>query len=116
MASDDIIIPIFFFFAVAVPVIIWLTSRHKERIKMIEKGLSAEDIKALYSREVHRDPLSSLKWGIIFVLGGAAILLGYTLHHSYNMEESIIPGLVVLFVGVGLVLFYMIASKKIEHH
>ena len=116
MNGPEILIPLSIFIGAAIVLVNYFSSRHKERIKMIEKGLSAEDIKALYSREVHRDPLSSLKWGIIFVLGGAAILLGYTLHHSYNMEESIIPGLVVLFVGVGLVLFYMIASKKIEHH
>ena len=114
MAADDIVIPIFFFFAVAVPVIIWLTSRHKERIKMIEKGLSSEEIKAMYTRDVQRDPLSTLKWGIIFVLGGAALVLGNILHRSDNMEESFIPGMVILFVGVGLVLFYMIAMKKVN--
>ena len=114
MHGEEVLVPLMFLFVIAAILITYFTNRHRERIKMIEKGLSAEDIKALYSREVRRDPLSSLKWGIIFVLGGLAITLSYFLHYSYNMDESITPGLVVLFVGAGLVLFYVIARKKVD--
>ena len=81
---------------------------------MIEKGLSSEEIKAMYTRDVSRDPLSSLKWGLLFVLAGMALLLGNFLHEHYLVEEGVMVGLVCLFVGIGLVIFYSIASKKVK--
>ncbi len=84
-------------------------------ITMIEKGLSDDAMKALYSKkEWRRDPLSSLKWGLLFLLAGIAILLGNFLHVHFNLEEGAIIGLVCLFVGIGLVIFYSIASKKLS--
>ena len=113
MRSDEVVIPIFFFASIAVTLILWLTQRHRERMTMIEKGLSSEEIKALYTRgEIRRNPLSSLKWGILFVLAGLAVLVGNFLHRQYDVEDSVVLGMVILFIGIGLVIFYMIAGKK----
>jgi hypothetical protein len=79
---------------------------------MIEKGLSSDEIKAMYSRDVRRDPLSSLKWGILLVLAGMALMLGVFLRERYFVDEGVIIGMICLFVGIGLVIFYGIASKK----
>jgi len=105
------------FLSVAAVFIIWIVTRHRERITMIEKGLTNDEIKAMYHKnikDVKRDPLASLKWGILFVLAGVAIVLGNFLHAQYNTDEGIIIGLLCLFVGIGLVLFYSIASKKLN--
>jgi len=112
MRSDDFLIPIAFFIFLGAVILTAITSRHRERMAIVEKGLSSEDIKALYSRSTERNHLGSLKWGILFILGGAAILLGNFLHVQYNVEEGVIIGMVTLFVGIGLVLFYAIAGKK----
>ena len=114
MNGPEFLIPIFFFMAVAAVFIIHISTRHRERMSMVEKGLNSEDIKALYTREMRRDPLSSLKWGILLVLAGTAVLLGNFLHVHYGVEEGAIIGLVCLAVGIGLVLFYSIASKKLN--
>ena len=90
-----------------------LSSRNRERMAMIEKGLSSDEIKAMYARDVKRDPLQSLKWGILFVLGGVALMLGNYLHDAYNVDEGVVVGMVILFVGIGLVAFYGIAAKRI---
>lgn len=102
------------FLSVAAVFIIWIVTRHRERVTMIEKGLTNDEIKAMYHREIKRDPLASLKWGILFVLAGVAIVLGNFLHAQYNTDEGVIIGLLCLFVGIGLVLFYSIASKKLN--
>ncbi len=81
---------------------------------MVEKGLSGEEIKAMYAKDFKRDPLNSLKWGILFVLAGLAILLGNLLHEYYRVEGGVIVGLVGVFIGAGLLLFYAIATKKIK--
>jgi hypothetical protein len=104
---------IFFFTSLSIVIGSFIFTRHRERIGMIEKGMKTDEIKALYaagSREVH--PLSSLKWGILFVCIGLAIMLGMFLHSSYGAEGGVFPGLIVLFAGIGLVVFYAIARRR----
>ena len=114
MRSDDVIVPIFLFCAIAAPFIIYLINRHRERMAILEKGVSGEEIRAIYAKDFRRDPLVSLKWGLLLILGGLAILVGRFLHDRYFVEEGVMVGLVPLFVGVGLILFYSIASKKMN--
>ncbi|HMD13949.1 MAG TPA: DUF6249 domain-containing protein, partial [Bacteroidota bacterium] len=104
MPGEVAIIPLIFFAVLGAVIIIGISTRHKERMSMIEKGMPSEDIKALYTpRQYKRDPLSSLKWGLLFVLAGVAILLTNYLHTQYGMEEGAGIGIVMLFVGIGLV-------------
>jgi Na+/melibiose symporter-like transporter len=114
MQPHEVAVPIVLFSAIAAVFFVWVTSRHRERMSMIEKGLSSDEIKAMYSRDVKRDPLNSLKWGLLFLLTGVAVMTGNFLHNQYGMEEG--PAMIstiCLFVGIGLVLFYSIASKKV---
>jgi hypothetical protein len=92
-----------------------IIGRHRERMGMIEKGMKAEDIKAMFGRSFREPhPITSLKWGIVFVAVGFAVLLGLFLHSAYNMEGGIFPGLIAVFGGAGLVLFYFIANRKAQ--
>ncbi|MGA9119623.1 MAG: DUF6249 domain-containing protein [Bacteroidota bacterium] len=110
-----IVIPVFFFLTV---LLIWGTiilTRHKERMHIIEKGLSAEDMKALYTSWTRpASPLSSLKWGMLIAMVGLAILVGVWLHTAFYAEDGVYPGLIGVFGGLGLILFYRIASKKVN--
>jgi hypothetical protein len=113
MGSDAIAIPIIFTLVLGVVFMVAIITRHRERISMVERGLSSEEIKAMYTRQLQRNPLTSLKWGIVLVMAGTAILLGNYLREAYGMRDGAILGLVALLVGVGLVIFYAIAGKKI---
>jgi hypothetical protein len=110
---EGIIATIFFFTAV---VLIWggiVFTRHRERMTIIERGLKPEDLKALYDRGSFRFTLgSSLKWGMVFVGIGLAILVGMWLRTAYMVEEGVFPGLIALFGGIGLVVYYLIAGRK----
>ncbi|MBA4312574.1 MAG: hypothetical protein C0417_08080 [Chlorobiaceae bacterium] len=114
MNPEEVLIPITMFLTTAAVLIIWLVTRHRERVSMIEKGLTSDEIKAMFQREIKRDPFTSLKWGLMALLAGVAILLGNYLRAVYNVDEGVILGLVTLFVGIALVLFYTIAVKKIN--
>ncbi|HET6272302.1 MAG TPA: DUF6249 domain-containing protein [Bacteroidota bacterium] len=115
MNGPEFLIPIIFFLTIGG---IWgftLLTRHKERMTMIDKGLKAEDIKSLYERGTLRtNPLSSLKWGMIFVSIGLAVLIGVWLRENYFFNDGVIPGIMALFGGLGLIGFYLIANKKIS--
>jgi hypothetical protein len=115
MNPEEVLIPITMFLTTAAVFIIWIVTRHRERATMIEKGLSHEEIKAMYHRDIKRDPFTSLKWGLMALLAGAAILLGNYLHIVYNVDEGVIFGLITLFVGIALILFYTIAVKKVNN-
>ena len=114
MQPHEVAVPIVMFVSAVAAIIIWLMSRHRERMAMIEKGLSSEEIKAMYTKQIRRDPLTSLKWGLLFILGGLAVLFGNFLHQRFGAEDGIMIGLIPLFVGCGLLIFYGIASKKIN--
>jgi hypothetical protein len=114
MSEDVFIVPVVML-CMMIPIVVWLLIRHRERIAVIEKGLPSEDIKAIFARNPIRfrhDPLTSLKWGILFILGGLAVMLGIFLHDKYYVDEGVIVGMVCLFVGIGLIFFYGIAAKK----
>jgi hypothetical protein len=91
----------------------WLLTRHRERTQIIEKGLNAEEIRALaHSGGFRSDPLNSLKWGMVFVSVGLAALIGVWLESTYHNDGMYIPGLIAVFGGAALVLFYVMASRK----
>jgi hypothetical protein len=115
MHPSEVLIPIVFFLSMGAVWGAFILTRHRERVNMIEKGLKAEEIKSLYERQTFKaNPLFSLKWGIVLICVGIAIMLGIWLRENYIFNDGIIPGMIATFGGLGLVLFYFIASKKAE--
>ncbi len=112
MNGPEILVPLVFLVGCASVFIAFITSRHRERMTMIEKGLSSDEIKALFTREIKRDPFSALKWGLLLVFVGLAAAIGNFLHEVYNLRDGVIIGLVCLFAGIALLIYYAIASKR----
>ncbi|HUI10627.1 MAG TPA: DUF6249 domain-containing protein [Bacteroidota bacterium] len=104
---------IFMFLCMASVIGAAIFARHRERMAMIDKGLKGEDMKAYFEKSIrHWSPLTSLKWGIVLVGVGAAILVGLWLHEAYGVNHGVIPALIALFGGASLVLFYLIARRR----
>lgn len=103
-----ILIPIAFFFAVAI--IVKFISDNKIRRQLIDKGIVDENIKYLYTYEVQ--PLSSIKWGVVLIGIGLALLIGQIFH--YEISEEVTIGLMFLFAGIGFVIYYFMAKKKLS--
>jgi len=115
MDVNGLIAIVFFFTSIMLIGGSAIIGRHRERMGMIEKGMKAEDIKALFVRNPREpQPLTSLKWGIIFVAVGLAVMLGVYLHSAYGMEGGIFPGLIAVFGGAGLILHYVIAKRIVR--
>jgi hypothetical protein len=49
---------------------------------------------------------------MVFVGIGLAAVIGNWLNNVYNVGDGVIPALMALFGGIGLITFYLVASKK----
>ena len=108
------IVGIIFLSLVAIVGSIVLT-RHRERTMMIQKGLNSEEIKAIYAGESSpANPLRPLKWGMVLIGVGIAIILGLWLEAAYDVEGGIYPALIALFGGIGLVVYHLVARKQTQ--
>ncbi|MCX6161061.1 MAG: DUF6249 domain-containing protein [Ignavibacteriae bacterium] len=113
-------IPIFGILAVfGLPAIIifwFIYTKHRERMRLIEKGLTPDEIKN-YFRDADkkpRNPYSALKWGILLVFLGLGIFAANLLEQIYDFSDGATFGLVVLFAGAGFLLYYIIVRSKIS--
>jgi hypothetical protein len=94
----------------------FLDSRHRERMTMIEKGVSPADFKGRPLRDLFRpNPLSNLKWGLLALFVGAGLLLATYLERSLFWADSVYPASMLIFGGLALILFYGIANAKMKN-
>ncbi len=117
-AIGGMIVGVLFFFVCGAVLIIFFTNRHKERMSMIEKGFLPEQMRSKSIKPfTTNSQLSSLKLGIIAVAIGLAITTAIILENFYSMQNNIgglYPALIFLYSGVGLIVYYIIAAKKIK--
>ena len=94
---------------VAIAVITKLALDHRTRQKLIEKGMVDENVKYLYRENGETRALSSLKWALILIGIGLAVVVGQVVPRRM-MEEITVAGM-FLFAGIGLLVYYGIASR-----
>ena len=93
----------------------WIETRHKEKIAMIEKGVSPKDFKGVSIQEMFKfNPLSSLKWGLVALFVGAGLMMATWLDRVWYLADGVYPASMLTLGGLGLVVFYVIASRKMN--
>lgn len=90
--------------------IVKIISDNKVRHELINKGLVDENVKYLYSGNLILQPLASVKWGLILIGIGVALFIGRT----YRLHDQIVFGLMFIFAGIGFIVYYFLAKKKME--
>jgi hypothetical protein len=118
----EAIVPIFgiiFTFGIPGIIIFWyLQSKHKERVKLIDKGLTPEEVRAYYTdaEKKPKNPYSTLKWGILFTSLGLGLFISYILSEVYDMSDSVTPAFLLFFGGLGFIIYYLIVNKKLSQN
>ncbi len=107
MNPEIIIVPVIFFCLVAVVKII--SDNRLKRI-LIEKGKLDESAKFLHQHQAAANPLSSVKWGMVLIGIGAALLLSQ--FFPYTFSDEAILGLIFLFAGLGFLIYYFLWKKQ----
>ena len=113
--NGDVIVPIFLFGGAAAVLWKYFEGRHKERLAMIERGMNPGDLKTSAPRQLRKGSvLGNLKWGLLFVFAGVGLLVGQQLHYYFGFQEEV-AGFAGVFIagGLALIVFYLIASKKL---
>ena len=77
------------------------------RKKLIDKGLVDKNVKYLF--KYGSPALSSLKWGMVLVGIGAAVIIGKLVPYRWS-DEITISGMFIL-AGLALIIYYFIAPK-----
>lgn len=104
MQDLDFLVGIAFFLLVYG--IFHLYVRRKERLALIDKGLTAN----IFNSEANVAP--SLKYGIFCIGIAIGFLLGELLCEYTHMNEGVAYlSMIFLFGGIGLVIYYFIARK-----
>lgn len=95
----------------------WLYTKHREKMRLIEKGLTPEEVKAYFAdtNTKPRNPYSSLKFGILLTFLGIGIFLANLLEGMYDVEEGVMMGIIVLSAGLGFLVYYSVVASKIKN-
>ena len=106
-----VFIPIITVLVVGLIIITYFYYRSRERQMLIEKGLSAEDIKQFFERK--KDRFMMLKIGIISIAFGLGLGIGMMLEQSTRGEHWI-PLFLFTFTGIGFVVANVTGNKLRE--
>ena len=100
-------------------IIIRLSQNNSDfKMKLLEKGLTSEEFKGLFPKNKGMgqmftiNPLRNLQVGILALFVGIGIMIGQAFDRMYNYH-TFIPTSMLISCGVGLIVFYFIAKKKI---
>jgi len=103
-----VFIPIVMFLIIG---LIWVTAiyyRSRERQMLIEKGLSAEDMKKFFEQK--RDPFWLMKIGIICIFFGIGLGIGL-MSGAEETREIVTPTTIFIFTGLGFVIANIYGNK-----
>ncbi|HIG39624.1 MAG: DUF6249 domain-containing protein [bacterium] len=108
---DGILVPIIivpaFFFVIAY--ITRVISDNRIRHTLINNNASEEVIQKLFLENRTEGVSGNLKWGLVLVLIGAA--LGVIQMTSLSGDDPLTYGVVFIFGGAGLLMYYAIQSR-----
>ncbi|MDF1546298.1 MAG: hypothetical protein P1P88_00660 [Bacteroidales bacterium] len=104
---EEIMIPLSFFAAVVLIVYIFLSTRNKERMALIDKGADAK----LFN--TGKNYFSALKIGMFFAGIGIGILVGNIIAVSTTLEEEVAYfSMIFLFGGASLIAYHLLDKKN----
>ena len=109
------IIAIIFTFGIPGVIIFWaIQSKHRERMKLIEKGLTPEEVRDYFrdAEKKPKNPYSTLKWGILLLFLGVGFFLANILEYTLEVGEDFMPALLLFFGGAAFIVYYLIIRSK----
>jgi hypothetical protein len=101
---EGLFVPLAFFLATFAILYVYWTTRTKERLALIDKGLDV----SIFKNECTKYNL--LKWGIFLISVGVGVLAAYALAQVMN-EVAAYFAMILLLGGIGLIVANLITNK-----
>jgi len=107
----EIFIPLSFFAVVFGLFYLYISSRNRERLALIEKGADA----SIFARGEGRSPIWKvliLNFALLLMSIGVGIFIASILHYSMGVDEEVAyPATIFLMAGLGLFLGFKMTSN-----
>jgi hypothetical protein len=80
--------------------------------KMVEKGFVNEESQSIFKQHASENKYSALKWGIIVLAAGIALIIIDSMHVS---PDTPLPyGVFAICLSVGFLVYYAIIKKELR--
>jgi len=104
-----VFIPIIMVVVIGLVFVTYFFYRSRERQMLIEKGLSADEIKQFFEKK--RDYFVLFKIGIIAIFFGIGLGLGMISGTDETSREMYMPASIFIFTGIGFVVANLVGNK-----
>jgi hypothetical protein len=102
MGSELVIVPVLFGTIFGI-FYLFISSRHKERMALIEKGTDASIFYAAKTGKSKYLPIIVLNFAVLLTSIGVAIFIGALLNRNFDVDSSVAyPGTIFLISGIGM--------------
>jgi len=108
--NEDVFIPAIIFFSIVA--IVKIVSDNKTKNRMLDKGMDDVNLRNFFSAQFELHSLSSIKWGMVLVGIGVAIMVSQLFPRDFTDEAAL--GLILIFAGLGFLVYYPIAEKRLK--
>ena len=103
-----VFIPIIMLLIIGLVAVTYIYYKSREKQLLIEKGLSAEEIKKFF--ESKKDPFILMKIGIISIFFGIGLGIGM-MSGGEETREIVTPTSIFVFTGLGFVIANLVGNK-----
>jgi hypothetical protein len=81
----------------------------------MDMGLSPQEARDYFREQEKRpkNPLGTLKWGILFSMIGIGLFIGILLDEA-GFKDELTGVMILLFGGLGFIIYYFVASSKLK--
>ncbi|HET6559357.1 MAG TPA: DUF6249 domain-containing protein [Prolixibacteraceae bacterium] len=110
MNNLDELIPIVLFLSIFASLYVFLTTRNKERLALIEKGGDP----SLFKHREATSGYSNFKYGLFLIGIALGIMAGYFLNDAGMDEGPAYFSMIFLFGGIGLVVSFLLQEKLVK--
>jgi hypothetical protein len=104
---EGLFVPIGFFLAIFAILYVYWTTRTKERLALVEKGLDAGIFKGECSK------YTLLKWGIFMIAIAIGVVTGFALSRVINEVVAFFT-MILLTGGLGLIVAYLVTNSLMK--
>ena len=109
---EAILIPISFFIVVFGIFYLYLSTRNKERLALIEKGVDATIFMKGRQNSTPFWKIFTLNFSLLLIGVGLGIFIASILHYSFGVLEGVAySGTIILMAGIGLFAGYKMTEK-----